>query len=85
MEDLLLQFEDKVNSNSNYENLIQQERITHYKFGVLNCKEGQTDENAIYSNTEISDDYREFLEFIGTKVELQEFPGYAAGLDTKRN
>ena len=55
-----------------------------YKFGVLYVKDGQKDESEIYSNTEYSKDFEEFLEFIGTRVELKGFEGFSGGLDTKR-
>jgi hypothetical protein len=48
-------------------------------------KDGQNDENDIYSNTERSEDFEEFLNFIGERVPLNGFPNYAAGLDTKCN
>ena len=60
------------------------ELIRRYKFGVLYVKEGQTDESEIYSNTEYSQDFNEFLDFIGTRVELKGFEGFSGGLDTKR-
>jgi len=56
---------------------------TVYKFGVLYCKEGQVDEDDMYNNEHGSDDFHEFLDFIGNKVQLRGFAGYRAGLDVK--
>lgn len=55
----------------------------HYKFGVLTIKNNQTTEEAWFANTGLSDDLRDFLNIMGTKVELKGYQGYAAGLDTK--
>ncbi|KAI8874744.1 hypothetical protein K501DRAFT_161609, partial [Backusella circina FSU 941] len=55
----------------------------HYKFGVLNVKEGQSTEETWFSNTGLSDDLVKFLEIMGEKIELKGYQGYAAGLDTK--
>ena len=42
-----------------------------YKFGLLYVKEGQTDEDEMFSNTETSSDYEDFLEFLGDNIILQ--------------
>ncbi|KAF7728783.1 Signal-induced proliferation-associated 1-like protein 2 [Apophysomyces ossiformis] len=56
---------------------------TRYKFGVLYVKEGQTKEEEWFSNQHDSEKFDRFLNIIGTKVELQGYSGWAAGLDTK--
>jgi len=63
----------------------KQESILKYKFGVLYCKEGQVDENEMFSNVEASPEYDEFLSFIGTKIELKGWESYRGGLDIKTN
>ena len=54
-----------------------------FKFGVLYVKAGQTDENAIFANTEedASEDYRHFLRFLGEEIALRGWSKYRAGLD----
>ena len=61
-----------------------------YKFGVLNVKAGQTDENDIYGNSklhrlnldEMSADFLEFLGVLGETVELRGWQKYPGELDT---
>lgn len=57
--------------------------IRNYKFGVLYCAAGQTDEEQMFSNQKGSADWEEFLGVLGTRVELQGWPNYRAGLDVK--
>eukprot|EP01102_Stenamoeba_stenopodia_P020515 TRINITY_DN8023_c0_g1_i3.p1 TRINITY_DN8023_c0_g1~~TRINITY_DN8023_c0_g1_i3.p1 ORF type:complete len:968 (+),score=239.81 TRINITY_DN8023_c0_g1_i3:2187-5090(+) len=55
-----------------------------YKIGILYCKDGQVqDENGIFSNTETSADYEEFLDWIGKKIELKGWDKFRGGLDVK--
>eukprot|EP01117_Protostelium_nocturnum_P007429 TRINITY_DN2657_c1_g1_i1.p1 TRINITY_DN2657_c1_g1~~TRINITY_DN2657_c1_g1_i1.p1 ORF type:complete len:901 (+),score=354.17 TRINITY_DN2657_c1_g1_i1:216-2918(+) len=56
-----------------------------YKFGVLYVKSGQTDENKMFQNLhkESSQDYIEFLNFLGDIVALKGFEGFRGGLDVK--
>lgn len=62
----------------------QQSIVTKYKFGVLFCKEGQVDEDEMFSNTEPSPAFAEFLEFLGEEVPLDGWPRFAGGLDTRK-
>ncbi|KAI7908328.1 uncharacterized protein BX663DRAFT_424630 [Cokeromyces recurvatus] len=55
----------------------------HYKFGLLSIKDNQMTEEAWFSNTDLSSDLQDFLNVMGKKIELKEYKGYAAGLDTK--
>jgi RAP1 GTPase activating protein 1 len=72
--------------------------VQRYKFGVLYCKEGQTDENEMYSNgthplslftadigcaVETSKEYEEFLDFLGERIVLKGWTSYRGGLDVK--
>jgi len=61
--------------------------VTKYKFGLLYAKEGQKDENEMFSNVHetCSKDYEEFLEFIGERITLQGWSKYRGGLDVKNN
>jgi len=58
----------------------------NYKFGVLYSNDGQT-ENDLFAVTEdqTSDDYKEFLEFLGDKIVLEGWQGFRGGLDVKSN
>jgi hypothetical protein len=38
-----------------------------YKFGLLYVKEGQTNEDEMFSNTQTSPEFEEFVEFLGKK------------------
>jgi hypothetical protein len=51
------------------------------KFGVLLCKGGQEDENKMFQNS-MTPALEEFLDFMGTKIELAGWTGFAGGLDT---
>ncbi|KAI7879201.1 uncharacterized protein EV154DRAFT_524673 [Mucor mucedo] len=56
---------------------------TKIKFGVLLIKEGQTREEEWFSNGDDSEPFNEFLNIIGHRVELKDYTGWSAGLDTK--
>lgn len=62
-----------------------QSLFKQFKFGVLYCKDGQSTELDMYSNTAegASVDYNEFLQFLGTTVRLKGWPYYRGGLDVK--
>ncbi|XP_042335741.1 rap1 GTPase-activating protein 1 isoform X3 [Sceloporus undulatus] len=53
----------------------------NFKFGVIYQKLGQTSEEELFSTTEESPAFVEFLEFLGQKVQLQDFKGFRGGLD----
>ncbi|ELP94941.1 rap GTPase-activating protein, putative [Entamoeba invadens IP1] len=59
--------------------------VSHYKFGVIYVKPGQTTEDQIFSNTEsdCSPAFWNFLNLIGAKIELSKYSGYRGGLDVK--
>ncbi|XP_022913514.2 signal-induced proliferation-associated 1-like protein 2 isoform X1 [Onthophagus taurus] len=61
----------------------EQGLTNHYKVGVMYCKSGQSSEEEMYNNEEAGKAFEEFLETIGTKVRLQGFNKYRAGLDSK--
>ncbi|KAF7731657.1 Signal-induced proliferation-associated 1-like protein 2 [Apophysomyces ossiformis] len=54
-----------------------------YKFGILTVRDGQETEEEWFSNSGLSREFEHFLNIIGTRVELKDYKGYAAGLDTK--
>ncbi|KAI7896865.1 uncharacterized protein EV154DRAFT_410789 [Mucor mucedo] len=55
----------------------------HYKFGVLNIKDGQSTEEEWFSNSGLSPGLEKLMNIIGKPIELKGYKGYAAGLDTK--
>ncbi|EDR23453.1 rap GTPase-activating protein, putative [Entamoeba dispar SAW760] len=57
--------------------------IKKYKFGVIYVKDGQKEENEFFSNDECCDEFWNFMNSLGKKIELKGFNDYAAGLDTK--
>jgi len=54
-----------------------------YKFGVLYCKDGQVKESDMFRNVEQSNEFTEFLEFLGDRIALKGWTGYRGGLDVK--
>jgi len=56
--------------------------IKAYKFGVVYCKQGQKDENEMFSNESPSDCFSEFMESIAEKITLKGFEQYKGGLNT---
>ncbi|PRP80563.1 hypothetical protein PROFUN_11876 [Planoprotostelium fungivorum] len=59
--------------------------ISSYKFGILYCAADQTKEEDMFTNCGGSEDFIEFLELLGEKVQLQGWTKYRAGLDVKTN
>lgn len=61
--------------------------IRSYKFGLLYAKPGQTSEQELFNNnfSDTSKEFKEFLNFIGEKIELKNWKGYRAGLDVNEN
>merc|ERR1712137_155680 len=60
-------------------------RVNSYKFGVLYCRDGQTDENDMFANTLISKDYETFLGWLGEEITLEGWNRFRGGLDVARN
>eukprot|EP01101_Sappina_pedata_P007987 TRINITY_DN4332_c0_g1_i1.p1 TRINITY_DN4332_c0_g1~~TRINITY_DN4332_c0_g1_i1.p1 ORF type:complete len:772 (-),score=183.95 TRINITY_DN4332_c0_g1_i1:143-2458(-) len=56
-----------------------------YKFGVMYVKDGQTDENQFFQNSETSAEYEDFLDFLGDRIELKGWKGFRGGLDVVSN
>jgi len=71
--------------NEEFLNLELRLSVKGYKYGVLYCKAGQTDEEAMFSNNDPSPDFEEFLSFLGEKIVLKGWEGYSGGLDTQKN
>ncbi|XP_026226350.1 rap1 GTPase-activating protein 2 [Anabas testudineus] len=53
----------------------------NFKFGILYQKEGQLTEEDILSNTDESEEFKEFLSHLGETIQLQGFTGFRGGLD----
>merc|ERR1712137_635332 len=60
-------------------------RVKNYKFGILYCKPGQTNEDIMFSNTETSEDYNYFLNWIGNYITLKGWKKFRGGLDVSDN
>lgn len=58
---------------------------TKHKIGILFCRPGQRTEEEFYNNEHGSPAFEEFLGFLGNRVRLKGFGGYAGGLDVKGN
>lgn len=60
-----------------------------FKFGVLLAPDGQCTEDGIYAvnqdEAELDADLREFLEMLGERVVLKDWPKFRGGLDVKSN
>lgn len=54
-----------------------------YRMGVLYCKNGQTTEDEMYSNVDPSPEFLEFLDVLGTTIELQDWTKFRGGLDVR--
>jgi hypothetical protein len=54
--------------------------VTQYKFGLLYVRKDQTNENDFYANRETSQDYQEFLDFLGPTVDMYQWNRYSGGL-----
>jgi RAP1 GTPase activating protein 1 len=67
--------------------LYEPEYSAQQKIGVLYSRADQHTEQEMLANLEAdaSDEYKEFLEFLGDRVKLQGFTGYSGGLDTINN
>ncbi|XP_066457905.1 rap1 GTPase-activating protein 1-like [Eleutherodactylus coqui] len=68
---LLVTFDEHVISNN-------------FKFGVIYQKPGQVTESQLFGNTEESLGFIEFLDFLGEKINLQNFKGFRGGLDVSQ-
>uniref|UniRef100_F7FKQ5 Rap-GAP domain-containing protein n=1 Tax=Ornithorhynchus anatinus TaxID=9258 RepID=F7FKQ5_ORNAN len=56
----------------------------NFKFGVIYQRAGQTTEEEVFSNSEESLAFREFLELLGERIQLQDFHGFRGGLDVRQ-
>ncbi|XP_038597237.1 rap1 GTPase-activating protein 1-like isoform X3 [Tachyglossus aculeatus] len=56
----------------------------NFKFGVIYQRAGQTTEEEVFSNLEESLAFREFLELLGERIQLQDFHGFRGGLDVRQ-
>ncbi|GAM27438.1 hypothetical protein SAMD00019534_106140 [Acytostelium subglobosum LB1] len=61
------------------------QRIKSFKFGVLYCAPNQSMEEEMFSNEHGSEDFNEFLTFLGKRIKLEGWTNYRGGLDVKNN
>eukprot|EP00029_Vermamoeba_vermiformis_P005583 TRINITY_DN1981_c0_g1_i1.p1 TRINITY_DN1981_c0_g1~~TRINITY_DN1981_c0_g1_i1.p1 ORF type:complete len:1210 (-),score=286.78 TRINITY_DN1981_c0_g1_i1:79-3708(-) len=65
---------------------LEQKLVVHaFKMGVVYCKDGQTEEAEMLSNDTGSQEFYDFLNFMGETIDLKDWDKYAGGLDTKKN
>uniref|UniRef100_A0A3B4A8H6 Rap-GAP domain-containing protein n=1 Tax=Periophthalmus magnuspinnatus TaxID=409849 RepID=A0A3B4A8H6_9GOBI len=62
-------------------NFDEHEVNSTFKFGVILQRFGQVTEEELFSNTEETEAFTEFLSLIGHTVKLQDFSGFRGGLD----
>uniref|UniRef100_A0A7M6DN97 Uncharacterized protein n=2 Tax=Clytia hemisphaerica TaxID=252671 RepID=A0A7M6DN97_9CNID len=55
---------------------------SEFKIGVVFVDKDQLKEEQFFTNTTHSDDFEEFLTYLGEKISLKGFNGYSGGLDT---
>lgn len=55
--------------------------VPNFKFGVLYQLPGQTTEEELFANREMSPAFEEFLDTIGQRIKLKDHKGYRGGLD----
>ncbi|XP_015775080.1 PREDICTED: GTPase-activating Rap/Ran-GAP domain-like protein 3 [Acropora digitifera] len=65
--------------------LEEQEGSVNFKFGVLYAKEGQSTDDEVFSNVTSSDEFENFLELLGQKIELKGWKKYRGGLDVRND
>ena len=66
----------------------QRSLFSQFKIGVVSTKPGdmQTgNDRAIFQTKEASADFEEFLSFLGERVQLRGYEGFAGGLDTEND
>ncbi|KJE96379.1 hypothetical protein CAOG_06714 [Capsaspora owczarzaki ATCC 30864] len=63
--------------------LEEQEGAVNFKFGILYAKPGQRTDDEMFSNNDPSPAFNEFVEALGTKVDLKGFDKFRGGLDVK--
>jgi len=63
----------------------QKQIISKFKLGVLYYKDGQVDEDEMFSNCDedSSEAFQEFLPILGEKIELKDWDKFSGDLDTK--
>ncbi|KAL6078755.1 putative Rap/Ran GTPase-activating protein [Balamuthia mandrillaris] len=61
----------------------EKQSIKGFKFGILYAQEGQTKEEEMFANVDTSEEFEEFLDFIGDRVQLNGWSNFRAGLDVR--
>eukprot|EP00009_Paramoeba_aestuarina_P008398 CAMPEP_0201510570 /NCGR_PEP_ID=MMETSP0161_2-20130828/3201_1 /ASSEMBLY_ACC=CAM_ASM_000251 /TAXON_ID=180227 /ORGANISM="Neoparamoeba aestuarina, Strain SoJaBio B1-5/56/2" /LENGTH=370 /DNA_ID=CAMNT_0047905759 /DNA_START=26 /DNA_END=1138 /DNA_ORIENTATION=- len=59
----------------------QRQLIQGFKFGILYAEEDQKKEDEIFSNENGSPAFEEFLDFLGDRIQLQNWANFRGGLD----
>jgi len=79
----LLKLSKSPTVNTKVLELEEKQVIKGFKFGILYAAPHQTKEDEMFNNATTSDEFEEFLDFIGDRVTLNGWEHYRAGLDVK--
>eukprot|EP01130_Rhizamoeba_saxonica_P008825 TRINITY_DN3576_c0_g1_i1.p1 TRINITY_DN3576_c0_g1~~TRINITY_DN3576_c0_g1_i1.p1 ORF type:complete len:263 (-),score=37.36 TRINITY_DN3576_c0_g1_i1:35-823(-) len=80
-----IEVKDNLNIVSDLVHMEDRILVKAYKFGVVYCKDGQTDERDMFSNNDPSEGFIRFMDMLGEKITLKGYEGYKGGLDTTDN
>jgi len=76
-------FRDNQELNESLASFEKNNIVKTYKFGVLYRAAGQMTENEMFGNKEGSEDFEEFLDFLGERIVLKGWDKFRGGLDIK--
>ncbi|EGG22349.1 pleckstrin domain-containing protein [Cavenderia fasciculata] len=65
--------------------LEERQTTSGFKFGIVVCQPGQTSDNELFGNECGGQEYEEFLDLLGDRIELMGWQHYSAGLDVRNN
>jgi len=75
---------DPINSANCWNTILafdEHNEVAHCKFGLLYQLPNQTKEEELFSNNKESPAFREFLDFLGDRIQLEGHTGFRGGLD----
>lgn len=76
-----IEFKETTIPYSLISNMEEKLHVNEYKFGVIYCKEGQSNDDEMLSNSEGSEMFERFMKTIARKIELKGWTAYNGGLD----
>lgn len=57
--------------------------VNYFKFGVLYCRQGQLTENEFFNNCDPSIEFTRFMDCLGERIRLLDWPHYRGGLNVR--